>query len=63
LTTPNSYILFLHWQHNWHPYRHLVSCYALSCLCISVYNAFVEGVFSHATSVFRMLKSCDFECV
>ena len=25
LTTLNSYILFLHWQHNWHPYRQLVT--------------------------------------
>ena len=27
LATPNSYILFPHWQHNWHPYRQLASCY------------------------------------
>jgi len=29
LATPNSYILFLHWQHNWHPHRQLAT-YALS---------------------------------
>jgi len=40
-----------------------VVAYALSCLCISVSNAFAEGVFSHVTSVFKMWKSCDFECV
>jgi len=27
LGTQNSYILFLYWQHNWHPYRQLASCY------------------------------------
>jgi len=28
LATLNSYILFLHWQHNCHPYGQLASCYA-----------------------------------
>ena len=44
----------------------LVATYALSCLCIPVYNAVAEWVFSHVshvTSVFKMWKSCDFECV
>jgi len=26
LATLNSYILFLHWQHNWHPYGQLADC-------------------------------------
>jgi len=46
-----SYILFLHWQHTWHPYRQLTT-YALSCLCIPVSNAVAEWVFRHVTSVF-----------
>ena len=37
--------------------------YAVSCVCIAVSNAVVECVFSHITSVFKMCKSCDFECV
>jgi len=41
----------------------LVAAYALSCLCIPVSNAVVKWVFSHVTSVFKMWKSCDFECV
>jgi len=28
--------LFLHWQHNWHPYSRQLATYALSCLCIPV---------------------------
>jgi len=66
LATLNNSILFLHWQHQWHPYTTenlLVATYALSCLCIPVSNAVVEWVFSHVTSVFKMWKSCDFECV
>ena len=45
LETPsllNSYDIFLHWQHSWHPCRQLAA-YALSCLCISVSNAVVES--------------------
>ena len=49
--------LFLHWELNsyalflyWHPYRKLVTTYALSCLCIPVYNTVVKWVLSHATS-------------
>jgi len=38
----------------------LVAAYALSCLCIPVPNAVV---FSHVTSLFKMWKSCDFECL
>ena len=41
----------------------LVATYALFCLCIPVSNVVVESVFSHVTSVFKMWKSCDFECV
>ena len=41
----------------------LVATYALPCLCIPVSNAVVEWVFSHVTSVLKMWKSCDFECV
>jgi len=36
LATLNSYILFLHWQHNWHPYGQLVSCYV--CFVLSLYS-------------------------
>jgi len=35
LATLNSYISFLHWQHNWHLGRQL-AIYALSCFCILV---------------------------
>jgi len=49
--TKNSYILFWHWQHNWHSYRQLAT-YALSCLCIPISSAVVEWVFSQITSVF-----------
>jgi len=28
--------LFLLWQHNWHPYRQLVSCYM--CLAVSLHS-------------------------
>jgi len=53
LSTLKSYILFLHWQHNWHPYRQLATNeLAFSCLCIPVSNAVVEWVFSHGSSVF-----------
>ena len=39
LATLNSYILFLHWQHNWHSYGQLaVATYALSGLCILVHR-------------------------
>jgi len=41
----------------------LLGADALSCLCIPLSNAVVEWVFNHATSVFKMWKSCDFECV
>jgi len=41
----------------------LVAAYALFCLCIPVASAVVEWVFSHVISVFKMWKSCDFECV
>jgi len=40
-----------------------VAAYALSCLCIPVSNAVVEWVCSHVSSVFKMWKSFDFECV
>jgi len=36
LATLNSYILFLHWQHNWHPYRKLASCYI--CFVLSLHS-------------------------
>jgi len=36
LATPNSYLLFLHWQHNWHPYRQLASCYI--CFVLSLHS-------------------------
>jgi len=42
---------------------HGLHTYALSCLCIPVSNAVVEWVFSNVTSVFKMWKRCDFECV
>jgi len=32
----NSYILFLHWQHNWHPYGQLASCYI--CFVLPLYS-------------------------
>jgi len=35
-------VIFLHWQHNWYPYKQLAT-YALSCLCIPVCNAIVES--------------------
>jgi len=38
-------ILFLHWQHNWHPYRQLAT-YAFSCTYISVSNAVLSDVTS-----------------
>ena len=41
----------------------LDATYALSCLCIPVSNTVVEWAFSHDTSVLKMWKSCDFECV
>ena len=41
----------------------LVATYALSCLCVPVSNAIVEWLFSHVTSVFKIWRSCDFECV
>jgi len=41
----------------------LVATYALSCPCIPVSHAVVEWFFSHVISVFKMRKSCDFECV
>jgi len=36
LATLNSYILFLHWQHNWHPYGQLASCYV--CFVLSLHS-------------------------
>ena len=36
LEKPNSYILFLHWQHNWHPYGQLASCHV--CFLLSLYS-------------------------
>jgi len=41
----------------------LVATYAVSCLCIPVSNAFVETVFIHVTSAFKIRKSCALECV
>jgi len=40
----------------------LVATYVLSCFCIPVSNTVVEWVFNHDTSVFKIRKSCDFEC-
>ena len=37
--------------------------HVLSCLCIPVSHAVVEWFFSQVISVFKMRKSCDFECV
>jgi len=60
----NSYILFLHWNTISILTDNLVvATYALSCLYIPVSNVVVESVFSHDTFVFRLWKSCDFECV
>jgi len=39
LTTLNSYILFLHWQRNWHPYGKRASCYA----CFDFYHDRNQG--------------------
>jgi len=39
LATLNSYILFLHWQRNWHPYGKLASCYA----CFDFYHDRNQG--------------------
>ena len=66
IKTLSSYILFVRWQHNWHPYRQLATCYI--CFVLSLHpavvsNAAVEWVFNYVTSVFRMWKSYDFECV
>jgi len=36
LATLNSYISFLHWQHSWHPYGQLASCYA--CFVLSLHS-------------------------
>jgi len=65
LTTLNSYIYFCigNTIGILTPDNSLVDAYALSCLCIPVSNAVVEWVFSHVTSVFKMWKRCDFECV
>jgi len=41
----------------------LAATYNLSCLWIPVSHAVVEWFFSQVTSVFKMWKSCDFECV
>ena len=41
----------------------VVATHALSCLSIPVTNAVVEWVFSHDIFVFKIKKSCDFECV
>ena len=38
LATLNSYILFLHSQHNWHLCRQLAT-YSLSCRCILVFKS------------------------
>jgi len=72
----STVLMFLYWQH-WIAIFHfcigntigiladnlLVAAYALSCLCIPVFKAVVEYVFSHDSLVFKMKKSCDFECV
>jgi len=54
----NSCILFLHWQHNWHPYKQLASCYI--CFVFAFRYAVVKWVFSYVSSVFKVWKSCDF---
>jgi len=41
----------------------LVATYIWFCLCIPVSNAVVGRVFNDDTSVFKMRKSCDCECV
>jgi len=66
LATLYSYILFLYWNRIGILTNHLlVATYFLSCFCIPVSNAVVEWVCSQnkPTSVFKMWKGCDFECV
>jgi len=57
LATLNGYILFLHWQRNWHPYDNLlIATYVLSCLWILVSNTVVDRVFTDGTSLLKMRK-------